>query len=190
MHLPREGAKYAEMPDKADRAAIKAAADRARSAAAKRLPKLALAVASGSHVILAARARIGHGSDAPDFAPLMYDAWRRAGVKAVVADAGYDSEPNHRLARLDMGVRSVIPPKVGRKTEKPPTARFRRLMKQRFARRADKALYGQRAQSETVNSMFKRNFGEALRSVRRERRVQEMLLRALAHNVLLKAGQS
>lgn len=38
---------------------------------------------------------------------------------------------------------------------------------------------------ETVNSMMKRNFGDALRSVLPERREQEMLLRSIAHDLLL-----
>jgi transposase len=63
-------------------------------------------------------------------------------------------------------------------------------MKQRFAREADKALYGQRSQSETVNSMMKRNLGECLRSVRPARRRQEMLLRCLAHNLMLGRGKA
>src|SRR5688500_8385382 len=89
----------------------------------------------------------GGGSDAPHWGPLLKDACRRAPVKAAVADAGFDSEKNHGLARQDLGVRSIIPPKIGRPTEKPPTGRWRRLMKQRFARGADKGVYGQRAQS-------------------------------------------
>jgi hypothetical protein len=59
-----------------------------------------------------------------------------------------------------MGVRSVIPPDIGRPSAKPPAGRFRRLMGQRFARKADRRTYGQRAQSETVNSMIKRTFGD------------------------------
>jgi transposase len=149
------------------------------------MPKLALAVAAGCHLIVAARVHIGNGSDSVDFDPLLYQSWRRARVKAVVADAGYDSEKNHRIARLDMGVRSIIPPKIGRQTHKLPAGRFRRLMKQRFNRKADKRVYGQRAQSETVNSMMKRNFGDALRSILDKRRGQEMLLRAVTHNLLL-----
>jgi integrase len=54
---------------------------------------------------------------------------------------------------------------------------------------ADRRTYGQRAQSETVNSMIKRNFGDALRSVLPERREQEMLLRTLTHNVMLYANR-
>jgi hypothetical protein len=161
----------------------------ARSKVAREMPKLALAVASNCHLILSARVHTGAGSDIPDFGPLLYRAWKRADVKAVAADPGYDSEDNHRQARLDMNVRSVIPPKIGRPSAKPPAGRFRRLMKQRFARKADRRLYGQRAQSETVNSMMKRNMGDALRSVRPERREKELLLRSLTHNFMLYANR-
>ena len=62
-------------------------------------------------------------------------------------------------------------------------------MRQRFARRADRGAYGQRAQSETVNSMIKRNCGDALRSALPKRREREMLLRALTHNFMLYANR-
>jgi hypothetical protein len=178
----RDGGKYAEEADPA-------AVNRSRSAKARRMPKLALAVASGCHVALAVRVHTGTGSDAPDFGPLLYRAWRRADVRVAVADPGFDSERNHRAARLDMGVRSVIPPRIGRPSERPPAGRFRRLMRQRFARKADRRTYGQRAQSETANSMMKRNLGDALRSVRPKRREQEMLLRTLTHNLMLYANR-
>jgi hypothetical protein len=45
-------------------------------------------------------------------------------------------------------------------------------MKSRFKRKADAKLYGQRSQSETTNSMMKRNLGESLRSLRPHRRKQ------------------
>ena len=86
-------------------------------------------------------------------------------------------------------MRSIIPPRIGRPSDKPPAGQFRRLMRQRFDRKADRRTYGQRAQSETVNSMIKRNFGDALRSVLPKRRQQEMLLRALTHNVMLYANR-
>jgi len=87
---------------------------------------------------LRARSHTGTGSDSPDFVPLLYGAWKRANVKAAVADSGFDGERNHRAARLDMGVRSVIPPNIGRPSDKPPVGRFRRLMRQRFDRKADR----------------------------------------------------
>lgn len=156
-----------------------------RSRRLRRMPKLALAIAAASHRILAAVASIGNGSDAPDFEPLLFESWRRAKVRQVVADAGYDSEDNHRLARLDMSVRSIIPPKVGRPSLSPPDGYYRRLMKSRFKRKADAKTYGQRAQSESTNSMMKRNLGENLRSIRPDRQQKEMLLRAIVHNLML-----
>jgi hypothetical protein len=176
----RPGQKYTERPGK-----YGPTVNASRSAKLRRMPKLALAVAAASHRVLAARAALGNGSDAPDFDPLLFYAWRRAAVRTVVADAGYDSELNHRIARLDMGVRSVIPAKIGRPSAKAPAGPFRRLMRRRFARKANKRAYGRRSQSETVNSMMKRNLGEYLRSIRPSRRKQELLFRSVAHNSLL-----
>jgi hypothetical protein len=158
-------------------------ASRRRRVAA--MPKLSVAVASGCHLILAAKVRTGNGSDAPDFEDLLFQSWRRAPVKTVVADAGYDSEANHRIARQGMKVRSIIPPGIGRPTSKLPSGRWRRHMARRFARKADRKFYGQRSQSETVHSMMKRNQGSALRSRTPARRKQEMLLRVLTHNIAL-----
>jgi hypothetical protein len=161
----------------------------ARSRRLKRTPKLAIAVDSGCHLILAAKARIGGGSDAPDFDDLLFDAWRRAGVSVVVADAGYDSEANHRIARQDMGVRSIIAIGTGRPTQKPPAGRWRKHMAKRFKRKADRKVYGQRSQSETAHSMIKRNLGSALRSRTPERQKKEMMLRVLVQNIALLCEQ-
>jgi hypothetical protein len=182
-----EGEKYVNASEK--RAETPAQVNRRRSRTVGQMPKLALAVASSCHAILAARSHIGNGSDGPDFEPLLYHSWRRADVRTVVADAGFDSEHNHRLARLDMNVRSIIPPRIGRPSDGPPQGRYRRLMKQRFSRKADQKQYGQRAQSETVNSMMKRNFGDALRSIDPQRRKKELLLRSLTHDIMLLANR-
>ena len=159
--------------------------NRARSSRLRAMPKLALAVDSGCHLILSAKVRIGNGSDAPDFDDLLYHAWRRAKVAVVVADAGYDSEANHCVARHDMGVRSIIALGIGRPTSKMPSGRWRRHMAKRFKRKADQKHYGQRSQSETVHSMMKRNMSSALRSRTPERRKKEMMLRVLVHNITL-----
>lgn len=145
-------------------------------------------MATSCHLILAARATTGMGSDHPHFEPLMFDAWRRADIRVAACDAGYDSEANHEIARRDMGVRSIIPPAIGRPSEKPPTTHYRRLMRQRFDREADKAAYGQRWQVETVNSMIKRNLGSALRATTARRRSMELLLRCITHNIMVLEG--
>ena len=165
--------------------------DRARSftrpATVRKLPKLTLAVAAACHAILAAAASTGAGSDSRRFEAVLFHAWRRAAVRTVVADAGFDAEHNHRLARLDMSVRSVIPPGIGRpsKDGRPASGYYRRIMQRRFKRKADQHVYGQRWQVETVNSMVKRNLGSALRARTEDRREREMLLRAVVHNLML-----
>jgi len=170
---------------KSDAKRLRKQADRRRARVVKNLPKLSLAVASSCHVILAARATTGSGADHRHFAPLLYHAWRRANVKVVVADAGYDSEANHCIARQDMSVRSIIPPFAGRPSRRPPTARHRRHMYHRFKRKADKRYYGQRWQVETVSSMIKRNLGSALRAQTARRRTRELLLRVVTHNLMI-----
>jgi hypothetical protein len=165
----------------------KAAANRRRSKVIRGLPKLSLAVDAASHLILAARATTGGGSDAPFFQPLLEQARRRAQIKVVVADAGYDSEPNHVAARDRMGIRSVIPPLIGRPSANPPLGRHRRNMKRRFARKADGPVYGQRWQSETVNAMIKKNLGSAMRAATARRRTNELLLRSVTHNIMILA---
>jgi hypothetical protein len=157
----------------------------------KRLPKLSLSCDSASHLILSAIASTGGGGDQPFFDDLLFDAWRRSSdrLRCVVADAGYDSEDNHRLAWLDMNVRAIIPPLSGRPTQKPPPPDqpLRRRMQRRFAQKLDRVPYGQRWQSETVNSMIKRNLGSALRARTTVHRRHELLLRVLTHNIMLLA---
>ena len=164
--------------------------DARRSASVRRTPKLSLGVDTRSHVILSAHARAGMCSDAPSFDGLLFDAWRRRGgrVKTVLADAGYDSEANHRIARHDMGVRSLIRPGVGRRpadASKPPAGRYRRRMKWELAGSQKGKPYGQRAQAETAISMLKRNLGDALRARSPRMRRREHAFKAVVHDLML-----
>ena len=167
----------------------KPAASRTRSKTIKGVPKLSIVVACSCHLILAARATVGMGSDHPHFAPLLWDAWCRAEVRVMTADAGYDSEENHRLGRDEAGVATVIPPLIGRPSENPPTGLHRRAMKELFATEtAGRQTYAQRWQVETVNSMVKRNLSSALRARTTHRRSMEMLLRCVVHNIMVLEG--
>ena len=68
----------------------------------KRTPKLCVGADTASHVILSTSDRAGLSSDAPSFDTLVYRGSRRGRVKTVLADAGFDSEANHRIARRNM----------------------------------------------------------------------------------------
>jgi hypothetical protein len=170
-------------PGPAQRKAAQREANRRRSQIAKRLPKLSLAVHAASHLILAARASTGTGADHRHFVPLLRQAKARMRLRVALADAGYDSEANHREARQGMGVRSIIPATSGRPGA--PTGHYRKLMRRRLKRGADKKCYGQRWQVETTNSMLKRNMTSTCRARSPTGRKKDMLLRAVTHNLMI-----
>lgn len=168
--------------------AAKVEANRRRAKTVKRLPKLSLAVHAASHLILAARATTGMGADHAHFIPLLSKAQTRMSLAVALADAGYDSESNHQMARQVLGVRSLIPATIGRPGAAGPTGHYRRLMRRRLRSGPDKKCFGQRWQAETVNSMIKRNLGSACRSRTPRGRKKDMLLRAVTHNLMIIAN--
>jgi len=160
-------------------------ADLRRSRTARRTPKLSIGVDTRTHLILSTRTKIGMGSDAPDFDDLLYDAWRRGRIRTVLADAGYDSEANHQIARQDMNVRSLIKAGCGRPTHKRASGRYRRLMQRQLHGSQAGRPYGQRSQVETVMSMLKRNLGDSLRARSTHGRKMELMLKVITHNLMI-----
>jgi hypothetical protein len=166
---------------------------RLKSRAARRLPKLTAAVAGRCHLVLSLATSTGAGSDCGHFEPVLYDAWRRVPNRRfkVAADAGFDSESNHRLARRDMGLSSLIPPEQGRPRNDggPPAAPWRRHMKRLLATGESRRRcgYTQRWQSETAISMIKRNLGSALRGRTAWSRRRDMASKSLTHDVMILA---
>ncbi len=146
-----------------------------------RYAKLAVVADAASHFVLAFHTRRGPKPDVAEFKPLLEDALSRVRLGCLVADAGYDSEANHVLARNQYRVRTVIPAKHGRPTTKAAKGRHRRLMQTRF----DKDTYRQRAQVETVMSMIKRRQGAAVRGATYQSQCRELRLMALTHNVMI-----
>jgi hypothetical protein len=155
----------------------------------RRLPKLAVAATGASHLVLAAWAGSGAGSDSPQFQRLLFDAWRRVPNRRfrVAADAGYDAEQNHATARQDMGLASLIPARIGRPTERRCGQRWRRHMKRVLATPASRRAcgYTQRWQVETVMSMIKRNLGDELSGKTARSRARDLLLKVLTHDVMI-----
>jgi hypothetical protein len=144
-------------------------------------PKLGVVSDIHSHFILALRVGQGPRPDVDEFAPLLSEALRAVGLVRIVADAGYDSEANHRLARDEHGIRTIIPAKHGRPTTKPASGHYRRLMQCRFDRKA----YRDRVQVETVMSMIKRRQGSFVRGHSYQSQCRDLRLMALTHNIML-----
>jgi len=123
----------------------------------------------------------GPGPDIKHFKKALSAASRCVRIDTILADAGYDSEASHVYAREVCHIRSIIPAKIGRPTNKRPNGHWRRVM----ATRLDKCKYGQRWQVETVNSMIKRLLGSALRARAYWTQCREITLRVLTLNVMI-----
>ena len=146
-----------------------------------RFPKLGVVCDTSNHFILACWVGRGPRPDVDEFRPLVADALQRVRLSLMTADAGYDSEPNHQFARDEHGIRTLIPPKHGRPTDKPATGRYRRLMQTRF----DREIYRNRVQVETVMSMIKRRQGSHLRGHKYWSQCRDLRLMALTHNIMI-----
>ena len=146
-----------------------------------RYPKLGVVCDTSNHFILAFNTRRGPRPDVDEFRPLVADALQRVRIALMTADAGYDSEPNHRFARDEHHIRTLIPPKHGRPTDKPAVGRYRRLMQTRF----DREIYRNRVQVETVMSMIKRRQGSHVRGHKYWSQCRDLRLMVLTHNVMI-----
>ncbi len=147
----------------------------------RRFPKLALLCDCSSHLVLAAIPGRGPGPDITHFEPILWQACERARMETLLADAGYDAEWVHEMARHELGIRTIIPPKIGRPTDKVPTGYYRRLMSQRLHLTS----YGQRWQVETVVSMIKRRLGSAVNARSYWSQCRALMLKVVAHNLLI-----
>jgi hypothetical protein len=111
----------------------------------------------------------------------MTEAHKHVAFAQLLADAGYDSEANHRFCRERLGIRSTVIACNRRGTQKLPSGPYRRQMVCRFARKA----YRNRWQVESVFSRNKRLFGPALRARQEGTRRQECRIRVLTHNLMI-----
>ncbi|MCA1686476.1 MAG: IS5 family transposase [Planctomycetia bacterium] len=143
-------------------------------------PKVVLVTDCRTHLVLAAVPGRGPASDLVSFQAALGQAIGRARIGTLLADADFDGEWVHEHVR-SFGIRTLIPPERGRPSEKPPAGKWRRRMKRRF----DKKKYGQRWQTETVNSMIKRRLGSALRARSYWSQCREIILRVVTHNVMV-----
>jgi hypothetical protein len=85
-----------------------------RQAAARAIAigwKWVIVVHVQQQILLAQRAHQGPGSDVRALPGLLDVAARGAPIRLVLADAEFDSEPNHQHIRQRLGAKSIIPAK-------------------------------------------------------------------------------
>jgi hypothetical protein len=146
-------------------------------------PKLTLACHTQTHLVAGALATLGPSQDSPQFGPVTRQAAQHLGtIDRLLADAAYDGEHNHVLARQRLGIRStVIKLNRRRAGRKWPTSRYRRQMKRCFHRRK----YGQRWQAESTISQIKRRLGSSLAGRSHASRCRESLLKVITHDLMI-----
>jgi hypothetical protein len=148
-----------------------------------RFAKLEASFECTSHLLLGVLVGRGPRVDVDRFVPLLDTTLSHVQLDAMLADAGYDSEPNHRYAREGCGVRSFIPATIGRPTTKLPRGRNRRRMKQRLNKHYGR--YGQRWQAETGYSMIKRCIADTVNGRSYWSQCRELMRIAITYNIML-----
>jgi hypothetical protein len=145
-------------------------------------PKLTIVCHTDTHLWAGAVAGPGPCQDSPQFPEAVQQAAGLAPWDRLLADAGYDGEHNHRMARETLGIRSTVIAINKRNTGRRwPRTKYRRQMKRRFHRN----VYAHRAQAESAFSRHKRRLGSALRARLESTQCQECLFRVLVHNLMI-----
>ena len=86
----------------------------------RRFPKLSALVDTQSHMILSMLTEQGPKVDVQSLCPLLDACVPSVRLLHLLADAGYDSEENHRYLQEEHGIITTIPPRAGRPTHKRP----------------------------------------------------------------------
>ena len=129
-------------------------------------------------VICAQQVRVGPTGSQSRTLPALVEAARTVvPLRRLLADADYDSEANHRWLRETCGIESIIPATRGPRGRR--RSPYRRRMQRYFPRRS----YGQRWLVETVFSVIKRKFGEALTARRYWQQVKQACLRGITYDL-------
>ena len=144
-------------------------------------PKLTVAVHTASHLIAGALPSWGPAADATTLPPVVAQAVRLLRLRTVVADAGFDGEPNHVVCREQLGVPQTVIRLNKRHGRRWPKTRYRRALRRRFPWR----VYHRRQHVECVFSRDKRRLGAALTARRRVHQDEEQILRVLTHNLMI-----
>jgi hypothetical protein len=159
---------------------------------ARSWPKLTIACDTHSHFIAGATVTTGPTNDSPQFTPVLILAALLIVWDRVLADAAFDSERHHRLAREDLSIRSSVIPINTRGRAGSPSGKYRGQMVRRFRPRPEgsrhKRVFGQRWQAESAFSRYKRRLGSALFGRSDQSRTRECYLRVLTHNLMLLAA--
>jgi transposase len=115
--------------------------------------------------------------DIPHAEKLLVQCHRTRKSEAYVLDKGYDSEDIHRLIRDDLNAYSLIPVRTRKRK------RISGVYRRELARSFDQTRYHQRNKVETVFSVLKRKFGEALKARKFQAQIKELKIKLILYNI-------
>jgi transposase len=143
-------------------------------------PKMTVICDTDTHLIAGCIVTRGPSYDFSLFEKALCHVTGEVSFSRILADAGYDSEANHRLGREVFGMDTIIALNL-RGFNKTPSTTYRKEMYDNFK----KEIYNRRWQVESVFSRNKRLLGSALRNRSESARQRECLLRTLTHNLMI-----
>jgi len=141
-----------------------------RSQTSKHL-KLSIGIETDSQYIVSSKLRRGPASDHIDFDLLLKKASSWSNLQTVIADKGYDSEKNHKIARETFNSESIIPPR----NQDVPVHRTKGWYRKKMKRDFNKDKYNQRNKVEIVNSVIKRLMNNSIKSRKVRTQNREMV---------------
>ena len=152
--------------------------------------KWAAALWTGPQLVVGQLSKPGPCGDYPDLPPLAEVAVAMIPGATLLADAGYDCEANHVFCRERLGVRALIPAKT-RRFVAGPRKPYRAEMVTALGcttlgvsgEPAALRVYRQRWLVETLMSVVKRKWGEALTARLPAMQRVQALIRGLVYNV-------
>jgi len=146
--------------------------------------KLHAMVGVRTHAILAATVTEGTAGDAPQL-PLLLERAAATGFKLqeVLADKAYGSRRNFDVV-ADYGALLFSPPKSNATGKANGSRMYHRMFQYCYAYREDfDNHYGDRAQVESAFGAMKQTLGETLLSHKFDSQTNELLCKAIAHNI-------
>ena len=157
---------------------------------ARAYQKWAAALWVGPQLVTAQLSKLGPCGDYLDLPPLAEASVASVPGAIVLADAGYDSERNHAFCRERLGVGTLIPAKT-RRYVAGPRGRYRAEMVEALGcetlgvegQAGPLKTYHQRWLVETLMSVVKRKWGEALTARLPTMQHAQALIRGLVYNV-------